>query len=120
MTPEFTPAERNAVRMADLTFAALASPVRPRDDSEFSWNADEEAKWAPLIRLLGCAAMHNFMYMGECGDLVLYKHVLNRRYLNIDRKTGQTYRHTSGVIPSGYEPIAHDEALEYVHEGVAR
>ena len=33
------------------------------------------------------------MYMGKAGDLVLYKHRLTRRYLNIDAVTGKFYRY---------------------------
>ena len=35
------------------------------------------------------------MYMGKAGDLVLYKHRLTRRYLNIDAVTGKFYRYAN-------------------------
>ena len=33
------------------------------------------------------------MYMGKAGDIVLYKHRLTRRYLNIAAATGRFYRY---------------------------
>lgn len=90
------------------------APVRKLDENQWHWTGDETGKWAPLMSLLGKRACLDFMYMGECGDLALYKHINTRRYLNIDRKTLQTYQHTAGVIPSGYEPIPVDQAIRYM------
>ena len=99
----------------------ITTKVRQLNESEWGCDADEKRKWAPLDKLLGDGGgQHFFMYMGECGDLVLYKHVNTRRYLNIDRKTGETFKHTAGVIPSGYEPIPHTEALEHVLAAVSQ
>ena len=33
--------------------------------------------------------------MGKAGDIVLYKHRLTRRYLNIDAVTGKFYRYAN-------------------------
>ena len=35
------------------------------------------------------------MYMGKAGEIVLYKHRLTRRYLNIDAVTGKFYRYAN-------------------------
>ena len=36
------------------------------------------------------------MHIGKAGDIVLYKHRLTRRYLNIDTMTGKFYRYANG------------------------
>ena len=35
------------------------------------------------------------MYMGKAGDIVIYKHRLTRRYLNIDAVKGKFYRYAN-------------------------
>jgi len=40
-------------------------------------------------------AHEEFMFMGKAGDIVLYKHHLTRRYLNIDAVTGKFYRYSN-------------------------
>ena len=35
------------------------------------------------------------MFMGKAGDIVIYKHRLTRRYLNIDAVTGKFYRYAN-------------------------
>lgn len=149
-----SPAERNAINMADCIFKALTAPPRstqkganvlkrtiehlcagPFDESreealgivnealEQCFAAEtttavspaedpEKTKWVPLYKLIGPGRMDNFMYMGECEGMNLYKHINTRRYLNIDRTTGQTFQ----FVPAdhGYIPIPQDEAIKHV------
>jgi hypothetical protein len=37
----------------------------------------------------------DYMFMGKAGEIVLYKHRITRRYLNIDSVTGKFYRYTN-------------------------
>jgi hypothetical protein len=52
-----------------------------------------------------------FMFMGKATDIVLYKHRLTRRYLNIDAVTGKFYRYANGE----YIEIDHRQALDSVY-----
>ena len=52
------------------------------------------------------------MFMGNDGDLMLYKHINSRRYLNINRISGRTFQFVS--CPRGYKAVPADEALAYV------
>ena len=74
----------------------------------------QTSNWAPLIKLVGERHASDFMLMNSTGDIIHYKHVNTRRYLNIHRVTGETYKHTAGEVPSGYEPIPTDQALAHV------
>lgn len=66
--------------------------------------------WEPLMNTL----MGLFMFM-ECRttsngvQIYCYKHILTRRYLNLDSK-GQAYRYENGY----YRPIKVLDALDYV------
>ena len=40
--------------------------------------------WRPLENAMPPEFCEEFMFMGKAGDIVLYKHRLTRRYLNID------------------------------------
>jgi hypothetical protein len=51
------------------------------------------------------------MFMGKAGDVVLYKHRLTRRYLNIDAVTGKFYRYAN----SEYVEIDRRQALDAVY-----
>jgi hypothetical protein len=78
-----------------------------------------ESDWRPLEALARICRVHptlpdldpgEFMYMGRFADrsgvpILLYKHTLTRRYLNVDH-AGHAYRYTPS--PAGaqrYEPI---------------
>jgi len=54
-----------------------------------------QTDWRPLERALPSEYCESFMFMGKAGDIVLYKHRLTRRYLNIDAVTGKFYRYTN-------------------------
>ena len=56
----------------------------------------EKPDWWPLERALPSEFCESFMFMGKAGDIVLYKHRLTRRYLNIDAITGKFYRYVNG------------------------
>lgn len=65
--------------------------------------------WKPLEDLIGngCA---NFMYMGMAEDHIrLYKHIDNRRYINID-DLGHFWKFDG----TGYVQIQRDQALQAV------
>jgi hypothetical protein len=51
------------------------------------------------------------MFMGKAGDIVLYKHRLTRRYLNIDAVTGKFYRYANGE----YVEIDRRQAFDSVY-----
>ena len=51
--------------------------------------------WRPLENAIPPEYCGEFMYMGHAGSIVLYKHQLTRRYLNIDAATGRFYRYTN-------------------------
>ena len=52
------------------------------------------------------------MFMGKAGDIVLYKHRLTRRYLNIDAAKGRFYRYVDGE----YVEINRRQALDSVYD----
>ena len=68
--------------------------------------------WTPLVKLVGETEFGDFMFMGNDGDLMLYKHINSRRYLNINRISGRTFQFVS--CPRGYKAVPADEALAYV------
>ena len=51
--------------------------------------------WRPLENAIPSDCAEDFMFMGKAGDIVLYKHRLTRRYLNIDAVTGKFFRYTN-------------------------
>jgi hypothetical protein len=51
------------------------------------------------------------MFMGKAGDIVLYKHRVARRYLNIDAVTGKFYRYANDE----YVEIDRRQALDSVY-----
>ena len=59
---------------------------------------DFRPNWKPLEDKLG-AGCQEFMFMGRTGNLNLYKHILTRRYLNLD-DSGNCYVYREGR----YEP----------------
>ena len=65
--------------------------------------------WAPLEQVLGPQLCECFMFMGQSGELFLYKHIDTRRYLNLDRK-GRCFRYTG----NGYEPEELRRAIAHV------
>ena len=52
--------------------------------------------WRALENAIPSDYAEDFMFMGKAGDIVLYKHRLTRRYLNIDAITGKFYRYVNG------------------------
>ncbi|MFZ1087304.1 MAG: hypothetical protein WAN35_20265 [Terracidiphilus sp.] len=51
--------------------------------------------WRPLENAIPPEYCESYMYMVKAGDIVLYKHRITRRYLNIDVVTGKFYRYTN-------------------------
>ena len=52
--------------------------------------------WRALENAIPSDYAEDFMFMSKAGDIVLYKHRLTRRYLNIDAVTGKFYPYTNG------------------------
>ena len=74
-----------------------------------------QPNWDPLIRLLSRKEyadldVDDFMYMGDVGSIVLYKHRITRRYLNIDASSGRFYQYTN----PGYTEVSKECALRFV------
>ncbi len=67
------------------------------------------SEWAPLEQMFGPELCEQFMYMGRSGEISLYKHIVTRRYLNLDAQ-GQCFRYTG----SGYEPQERASAVAHV------
>ena len=63
-----------------------------------SHQIDCTPNWKPLEDKLG-GRCQEFMFMGRTGNLTLYKHILTRRYLNLD-DSGNCYVYREGR----YEP----------------
>lgn len=74
--------------------------------------------WKPLEAMLGPALIGQFMFMGtaENGNIVLYKHGMTRRYLNVGRDL-RTFEYTPHAVgPGHYRPIPLALALLTVFE----
>jgi hypothetical protein len=67
--------------------------------------------WRPLESAIPPEFCEEFMFMGKAGDIVLYKHRLTRRYLNIDAAKGRFYRYVDGE----YVEINRRQALDSVY-----
>jgi hypothetical protein len=67
--------------------------------------------WRPLEGAMPPEYCEDYMYMGKVGDIVLYKHRLTRRYLNIDAVTGKFYR----CANDNYVEIDRRQALDSVY-----
>ncbi len=67
--------------------------------------------WRPLDNTMPSEFCEELMFMGKAGDIVLYKHRLTRRYLNINAVTGKFYRYADGE----YVEIGRRQALDSVY-----
>ena len=67
--------------------------------------------FAPLVSLVGEREAGDFMFMGYINGIYLYKHVVTRRYLNLDA-SGKAY--TLGREFHGYHETPVETALAYV------
>lgn len=76
----------------------------------------EKPEWEPLEKVVG-ERCRDFVFMGMApvGEIwiCLYKHVVSRRYLNLDGRGG-AYRFEDGK----YHPISLEQALKHV-DGLA-
>jgi hypothetical protein len=85
-------------------FDCALSPLTPEKP--------QASNFTPLVNLVGAREAGDFMLMGNDGDLMLYKHINSRRYLNINRISGRTFKFVA--CDREYTAIPHDEALAYV------
>ncbi len=69
-----------------------------------------EPNWAPLEAVVSVAELENFMYMGNAGEIELYKQRFTRRYLNISRDAQSFYQYLDG----GYVEITRQAALDHM------
>ena len=67
--------------------------------------------WRPLESAFPPEFCEDFMFMGKAGGIVLYKHRITRRYLNIDSVTGKFYRYNNGE----YVEIDRRQAFDSVY-----
>lgn len=72
----------------------------------------DEPNWKPLESVLSRRACEEFMYMGRCGDIHLYKHYFSRRYLNISSDAEHFYRYSAGRYLEVNREIALDSLRE--------
>lgn len=68
----------------------------------------DEPNWKPLESVLPRFACEEFMYMGRCGDIHLYKHYFSRRYLNNSSDAEHFYRYSAGLYLEVTREIALD------------
>ena len=68
----------------------------------------QTSNWTPLIGLVGKELAQAFSFVGNVGEIMVYKHSITRRYLNIHISTGRTYRYGSD---QGYVPVAPEVAI---------
>ncbi len=71
----------------------------------------EQPEWGPLEAALPPEKRVDYMYMGNAGPIVLYKHRWTRRYLNLGADGKTFFRYTG----AGYEEVARSLALEHVN-----
>jgi len=67
--------------------------------------------WRPLENTMPSEFCEELMFMGKAGDIVLYKHRLTRRYLNINSVTGKFYRYSN----DDYVEIDRRQAFDSVY-----
>ena len=67
--------------------------------------------WLPLENSIPSEYCEDYMYMGKAGDIVLYKHRVTRRYLNIDAVTKKFYRYSN----DDYVEIDRRQAFDSVY-----
>lgn len=76
-------------------------------------------KFQPLENVIGGIACSDFMYMGtrDAGDtqIFLYKHINNRRYLNVDA-AGNYYKYNAQT--NNYDPCTQEEAFTRIENVV--
>jgi|SRR5579859_1642699 len=68
----------------------------------------QTSNWTPLINLVGRNQAQAFMFVGNAGEIMVYKHCTTRRYLNIHILSGQTCRYEA---EHGYVPISPEAAI---------
>lgn len=69
---------------------------------------EQTSNWTPLIDLIGKDHAEAFMLVGNCGDIMIYKHHRTRRFINIQVATGQTYCQNGDQV---YLPIDPEVAI---------
>ncbi len=68
----------------------------------------QTSNWAPLIDLVGEQRAQAFSFVGNDGEIMVYKHYMTHRLLNVHMYTRQTFRF---VGDQGYVPIPPEVAI---------
>jgi hypothetical protein len=71
----------------------------------------DTANWSPLLVRLAPGQCRGFMYIGRVGTVHLYKHIITRRYLNLDTEGNCFVWDGEGDNASNYIPADFDEQL---------
>jgi hypothetical protein len=71
----------------------------------------EMPNWNPLLARLNPADCGAFMYMGHIGPVHLYKHIITRRYLNLDSEGNCYVWDGKGEGEENYLPAVFSEQL---------
>jgi hypothetical protein len=69
-----------------------------------------EPNWTPLELAVPACEVDDFMYMGQAGEIELYKHRITRRYLNLGRNSNKFYQY----LDEQYVEVTQTAALEHV------
>ena len=75
------------------------------------WTATELPDWRPLEANVPLEERPDYMHMGVCGTIQLYKHRDTRRYLNIDADCVRFYLRRDG----GFAEADREAAFLHVH-----
>src|ERR1035438_10047296 len=68
----------------------------------------QTSNWTLLIDLIGKEPARGFVFVGNFGDIMVYRHHMTRQYLNIHISTGQTFEYAGDL---GYLPITKEMAI---------
>ena len=92
-----------------LSQQAIADALARLGQESLEIDSVEETgdSWRPLEAALGRRGCEEFMWMGSSGAVQLYKHILTRRYLRIDSRTGAFY-------DADHRPLNREAAVKVV------
>lgn len=76
--------------------------------------APDTPNWKPLLTRLAPNHCGAFMYMGHVGPVHLYKHIITRRYLNLDSAGSCYVWNGQGDEVKDYLPADFGERLLWV------
>ena len=80
------------------------------------WTATELPNWRPLEANVPLEERPDYMHMGACGTIQLYKHRDTRRYLNIDGDCARFYLCKGGELAE----VDRESALLHMQGSITR